>query len=112
MISGASNTITDIPDSALPAGMVYADDPNTFTDTNTFTAPQKFDSYNEVKAIAAPGNPASGFARLYLDTADNKYKIKKSDGSEIDLEAIGAGASHRRPCYDTRSRHNCGLAIS
>ena len=93
VISGLNNTITDIPDSALPLGMVYNDEPTTFTDTNTFTAPQKFDSYNEVKAIAAPTNPASGFARLYLDTADNKYKIKKSDGSEIDLEAIGAGVA-------------------
>ena len=93
MISGATNTITDIPDSALPPGMVYQDMPNTFSDTNTFTVPQKFDSYNEVKAIAAPGNPASGFARLYLDTADNKYKIKKSDGTMIDLEAIGAGVA-------------------
>ena len=93
VISGASNTITDIPDSALPPGMVYQDMPNTFSDTNTFAVPQKFDSYNEVKAIAAPGSPASGFARLYLDSTDNKYKIKKSDGTEIDLEAIGAGAA-------------------
>jgi hypothetical protein len=93
VISGASNTITDIPDSALPPGMVYQDMANTFSETNTFAVPQKFDSYNEVKAIAAPGSPASGFARLYLDTADNKYKIKKSDGTEIDLEAIGAGTA-------------------
>ena len=93
VISGADNTILEIPDSALPPGMVYQDMASTFSETNTFTAPQKFDDYNEVKAIAAPGNPASGFARLYLDTADNKYKIKKSDGTEIDLEAIGAGAA-------------------
>jgi hypothetical protein len=73
--------------------MVYNDMANTFSATNTFTAPQKFDTYNEVKAIAAPGSPASGYARLYLDTADNKYKIKKSDGGIIDLEAIGAGAA-------------------
>ena len=99
IISGATNTITDIPDSALPAGMVYTDMPNTFTDTNTFAdtnvfqAAQKFDDYTEVKAIAAPGNPAAGFARLYLDTGDNKYKIKKTDGTVIDLEAVGAGAA-------------------
>ena len=36
VISGATNTITDIPDSALPAGMVYTEMPNTFTETNTF----------------------------------------------------------------------------
>ena len=99
VISGTTNTIIDIPDSALPPGMVYTDMPNTFTDTNTFTetnvfqAAQKFDNYNEVKAIAAPANPASGFARLYLDTGDNKYKIKKSDGSIIDLDVVGAGAA-------------------
>jgi hypothetical protein len=93
VISGASNTITDIPDSALPAGMVYQDMPSTFSASNTFTAAQKFDTYTQIKAIAAPANPTSGFAYLYLDTADNKYKIKKSDGSEIDLEAIGAGTA-------------------
>ena len=93
VISGTSNTITDIPDSALPPGMVYTDMPNTFTETNIFAVPQKFNDYNEVKAIAAPSQPSSGFARLYLDTADNKYKIKKSDGSVIDLEAVGAGAA-------------------
>ena len=93
VISGATNTITDIPDSALPMGMVYTDMANTFTETNTFAVPQKFDDYSEVKAIAAPTNPATGFARLYLDSADNKYKIKKTDGSVIDLEAVGAGAA-------------------
>ena len=93
VISGATNTITDIPDSALPPGMVYTEMPNTFTETNIFAVPQNFDDYTQVKAIAAPGNPVSGFAYLFLDSADNKYKIKKSDGSEIDLEAIGAGVA-------------------
>ena len=93
VISGADNTIIDIPDSALPAGMVYTDMPNTFSATNTFSAAQKFDDYSEVKAITPPANPATGYARLYLDSADNKYKIKKTDGSVIDLEAVGAGAA-------------------
>ena len=93
VISGATNTIIDIPDSALPPGMVYTEMPNTFTDTNIFAVPQKFDDYNEVKAITPPSNPTTGYARLYLDSADNKYKIKKTDGSVIDLEAVGAGAA-------------------
>ena len=93
VISGITNTIIDIPDSALPPGMVYTEMPNTFTETNIFAVPQKFDDYNEVKAITPPANPATGYARLYLDSADNKYKIKKTDGSVIDLEAIGAGAA-------------------
>ena len=93
VISGTTNTIIDIPDSALPPGMVYTEMPNTFTETNIFAVPQKFDDYNEVKAITPPSNPATGYARLYLDSADNKYKIKKTDGSVIDLEAIGAGAA-------------------
>lgn len=92
-ISGLSNTIEDLPPTALPTELVYEDEPNTFSQTNTFTAAQKFDDYTQIKAIAAPASPATGFAYLYLDTADNKYKIKKSDGSEIDLEAIGAGAA-------------------
>ena len=93
VISGATNTIIDIPDSALPPGMVYTDMPNTFSDTTTFNSAPKFDTYSEVKAITPPSNPATGYARLYLDSADNKYKIKKTDGSVIDLEAVGAGAA-------------------
>ena len=93
VISGATNTITDIPDSALPPGMVYTEMPNTFIETNIFAVPQKFDDYNEVKAITPPANPATGYVRLYLDSADNKYKIKKTDGTVVDLEALGAGAA-------------------
>ena len=78
VISGTTNTIIDIPDSALPPGMVYTDMPNTFTDTNTFTetnvfqAAQKFDNYNEVKAITPPANPAQalhGFIWIPLITS-------------------------------------------
>ena len=68
VISGATNTIIDIPDSALPPGMVYTEMPNTFTDTNTFASAPKFDTYTEVKAITPPSNPATGYARLYLDS--------------------------------------------
>ena len=49
------------------------------------------ETYSELKAIAAPGNPASGYVRLYIDCGDNKIKVKRSDGSVIDLEALGPG---------------------
>ena len=93
IISGLSNTIEDIPPTALPVELVYDDEPNTFSDINTFSVVQNFDSHVQVKAITEPASPATGFAFLYFDSADNKYKIKKSDGSVIDLEAIGAGAA-------------------
>ena len=103
-ISGASNTFSNIPRAAIPTEIAYEDESNTFSTTNTFsavntfTAAQKFDSYEEIKAVAAPGNPAAGFSRMWFDSADSKLKIKKSDGSVIDLEATGAG-----PATDERA---------
>jgi len=58
---------------------------------NIFTSPQDFDDYLSLKKISAPSSPASGRIKLYGDIADNKVKVKKSDGTVIDIE-LGAGA--------------------
>ncbi len=44
-----------------------------------------------VQAIAEPSTPAAGSSCLFLDSADGHYKIKRSDGAVIDLEAAGEG---------------------
>ena len=80
-----ANSVLNLSKSSLPTSIAYEDE------TNTFSASQKLETYSELKAIAAPGNPASGYVRLYIDSGDNKIKVKRSDGSVIDLEALGPG---------------------
>jgi hypothetical protein len=59
-------------------------------------APTTLDNYVELKGITAPGNPPSGKIRLYPDSADsNKIKSKRSDGTVIDLEAVGGASAHK-----------------
>ena len=80
-----ANSVLNLGKSSLPTSIAYEDE------ANTFSASQKLETYSELKAIAAPGNPASGYVRLYIDSGDNKIKVKRSDGSVIDLEALGPG---------------------
>lgn len=44
-----------------------------------------------IKKKAEPTTPDSGYGAVYLDTADDKYKIKKDTGTVVDLES-GGGA--------------------
>ena len=53
---------------------------------NTFTAAQKIDNYIDLKAIAEPASPASGYIRLFIDTADGKTKIKRSNDDVVIIE--------------------------
>jgi hypothetical protein len=46
-----------------------------------------FSSQMRLRAIAAPSSPPAGSAYLYLDSADNTLKVKKSDGTVVSLEA-------------------------
>lgn len=65
----------------------------TFTDSGsntimyTFGKPMYINSFMDLKEITAPGNPASGFLRVYADVADHKLKRKNSAGTVVDLEA-------------------------
>jgi hypothetical protein len=54
-------------------------------------APGKVADYVDFTAIAAPANPASTEARLYLDTADGMLKWRYSDGT---VRSIGAGLTN------------------
>jgi hypothetical protein len=42
--------------------------------------------YQDISQIAAPASPASGTRRLYVDSSDGKIKVRKSDGTSVDLE--------------------------
>jgi hypothetical protein len=43
-------------------------------------------NYVDLKAIAVPSSPSAGYVRLFVDTADGKTKIKRSDGSVVLIE--------------------------
>ena len=68
---------------------------NSWTGNNTWdtgTTP-RFNTYLEIGLISSPSNP-SGSIRLFADTDNsNHLTIRKSDGSEVDLETIASGAN-------------------
>ena len=74
MISGT------IAKSGLPASVVYNDQNNNF---GAF--------YQDIHEIAAPAAPAANTGRIFFDSADEHLKIKKSDTTLVDLEAVGGG---------------------
>ena len=81
-ISGSTNTLTNIPKSALPTTTLYNDVDNSIgAHYVTFTG------------MVAPGNPATGDLRLYTDSADNHLKIKHPTGTITDLDVAGGGSS-------------------
>ena len=79
------STIASIGKTALPAAIAYEDE------NNTFSQAQTLNTYFNMKSTAAPGSPAATYARLFYDSGDSKLKIKKADGTVIDLEALGPG---------------------
>jgi hypothetical protein len=42
--------------------------------------------YIDLNLIAVPASPSSGYIRLFMDSADSKIKIKRSDGSVVIIE--------------------------
>lgn len=56
-----------------------------------FTVAKTFNSFSDIKEIAAPGIPSSTYHRLYVDTADGHVKRRSSGGTVFDLEAAGGG---------------------
>ena len=81
-ISGASNTISNIPSSALPATVVENDQNNDLGDF-----------YLDFGDIAAPADPGAGKIRLFLDTATGEISVRKSNSTTVSLEATGGGGS-------------------
>ena len=42
--------------------------------------------YIDLNPIAEPASPSSGYIRLFMDTAENKMKIKRSNGDVVIVE--------------------------
>ncbi len=82
IISGASNTLSNIPKSALPATTVSNDQNNAL---GAF--------YEELTEIAAPSNPSSGSRRIYIDSTTHKLSVRTSAGTSVSLEEQAAGGS-------------------
>lgn len=76
------------------ATFAFADIAQTFTQTNIFSLHQRFESGNWLKKMTAPSTPTTGYGHLFLDTADNKVKIKKDDASTVTLEAGSSAAPY------------------
>ncbi|NOT37922.1 MAG: hypothetical protein HOP11_11140, partial [Saprospiraceae bacterium] len=53
----------------------------------------KLDNYTDVKEIAAPGTPSTGYGRIYEKT-DNLLYFKNDAGVEYDLTAVGSVTSN------------------
>ena len=56
------------------------------TTFNTFTQPQTVENYLDLKEMAEPASPATGYSRLYRDEDDGLVKVKHSDGDVVILE--------------------------
>lgn len=79
-ISGSSNTLTNIPKSAIPSSVLYNDVDN---DLGAHFA--------KLTAIAAPGTPTTNQIFAWLDSTSGHLTVKHSDGSTKDLEAATGG---------------------
>lgn len=106
-IAAGSNTVTGIVDanisthtttkistlskSLLNTAIVYNDQNNSL---GSF--------YEELTAISAPSNPASGTRRLYVDSGTGKLSVRTSGGTSLSLEEQTAG--------ETNTASNVGAA--
>lgn len=50
--------------------------------------------YLDIKEIATPASPSADHVRVFVDSADEHVKAKKSGGAVVDLESGGAGAGN------------------
>jgi hypothetical protein len=65
---------------------------STFSGAATYSAATKQDAgYTDVKRVAAPGNPAAGYLRVYADNADGQLKCKDSSGTACITAGTGPG---------------------
>lgn len=75
-----STKVTITAKGQLNSNIVYEDEDNTLGD-----------HYLEFGDIAAPSNPASGSARVFLNSANGELSVRKSGGTTVTLEG-GGGA--------------------
>ena len=81
-VSGATNTISNVPKTALPASVLHNDQNNSL---GAF--------YQDLTQIGVPGNPASGVRRIFVDSATGKLSVRTDAGTTVDLESAGGGGS-------------------
>jgi len=55
-------------------------------DDVTINVDWKHDHFIDLKAVAEPATPASGYVRFYIDSADGFLKVKKSSGDVVIIE--------------------------
>jgi hypothetical protein len=53
------------------------------TDNDVVKLPVDYVDFN---LITAPSSPSSGYIRMFMDSADSKIKIKRSDGTIVIIE--------------------------
>jgi nitrous oxidase accessory protein NosD len=61
------------------------------TTTSAASGKLGFSGYADITAISAPASPSSGILRIFADISDGIFKVKKSTGTVVDLEAAGGG---------------------
>ena len=81
LITGNLSTNRDITVPAVAQDSTFA----FLEQAQTFSAAQTFDNYIDSKIISAPGNPASGYGRVYSKQIDSNndglfVKIQKAGG--------------------------------
>jgi hypothetical protein len=57
-----------------------------YDNPGTFSIHQKFNDYIDLAPIAEPGNPASGYIRVFVHEDDTLLKIKHSNGDVVIIE--------------------------
>jgi hypothetical protein len=71
----------------------------------TFTLAQAFDTYEDMKQIAAPASPAATYHRMYVDSVDSHLKRKDSAGGIKDYDlggsSGGSGGGTTSVVYDS-----------
>ncbi len=60
---------------------------------DTVTIQHATNAFLEMADIVDPATPSAGFAKIFLDSADDVYKIIHSDATVVSLEAGGGGAT-------------------
>jgi hypothetical protein len=58
----------------------------TLPDINTALVGKKHNDYIDLKEIAEPGSPDSGYVRLFIDEDDGLTKVKRSNGDVVIVE--------------------------
>ena len=99
-----------IASSVLPLGyFTHSHSPATPGDGGPLVNPQ-IDNYFDLKLVAAPATPVSGYWRFYKDVSDGHFKAKSNAGVVVDFES--AVAASTQGTYGVRGLVGQNNAIS